>query len=40
VLIGQGRRLFGTLPADRRWTLEAVRHWSGCCVVQTSRRCR
>lgn len=40
VLIGQGRRLFGPLPADRRWTLEASRHWSDCGFVQSSWRRR
>jgi dihydrofolate reductase len=40
VLIGQGRRLFGPLPGDRRWTLESVRHWNDCGFVQTRWRCR
>lgn len=40
VLIGEGRRLFGPLGRDRRWTLEAVRHWPSCGFVQTVWRCR
>lgn len=41
VLIGQGRRLFGPLPGDRRWVLESARHWAGCGFVQaTWRRAR
>lgn len=34
-LLGQGRRLWGPLPADRAWTLEASRHWD-CGFVQSS----
>jgi dihydrofolate reductase len=34
VLLGQGRRLWGPLPADRAWTLEAARHWD-CGFVQS-----
>jgi dihydrofolate reductase len=34
VLIGEGRPLFGPLGRDRRWTLEAVRHWPQCGFVQ------
>lgn len=34
VLLGQGRRLWGPLPADRVWTLEAARHWD-CGFVQS-----
>ncbi len=37
VLIGQGRRLWGPLPADQAWALEAVRHWD-CGFVQTTHR--
>lgn len=33
LLLGQGRRLWGPLPADRNWTLEAARHWE-CGFVQ------
>jgi dihydrofolate reductase len=33
VLLGQGRRLWGALPADRAWTLESARHWD-CGFVQ------
>lgn len=33
VLLGQGRRLWGALPADRAWTMEAARHWD-CGFVQ------
>ena len=29
VLLGQGRPLWGPLPADRAWTLESLRHWEG-----------
>ncbi|MBL8330909.1 MAG: dihydrofolate reductase [Rubrivivax sp.] len=29
LLLGQGRSLWGPLPADRAWTLEAARHWEG-----------
>ncbi len=41
LLLGQGRRCWGPLPADRAWTLEAVRHWD-CGFVQSrySRRRR
>jgi dihydrofolate reductase len=35
VLIGQGRRLWGELPADQAWALQAVRHWD-CGFVQTT----
>ena len=40
LLLGQGRRLWGPLPADRAWTLEAVQHWA-CGFVQSryARRC-
>ncbi len=34
VLLGQGRRLWGPLPADRPWRLQDVRHWD-CGFVQT-----
>jgi dihydrofolate reductase len=34
VLLGQGRRLWGPLPADRAWTLEEVHHWD-CGFVQS-----
>jgi dihydrofolate reductase len=34
VLLGQGRRLWGPLPADRAWTLGQVRHWD-CGFVQS-----
>jgi dihydrofolate reductase len=34
VLLGQGRRLWGPLPADRAWTLEHSRHWD-CGFVQS-----
>lgn len=34
LLLGQGRRLWGPLPADRRWTLEGSRHWD-CGLVQS-----
>jgi dihydrofolate reductase len=33
VLLGQGRRLWGPLPADQAWALEAARHWA-CGFVQ------
>jgi dihydrofolate reductase len=36
VLIGQGRRLFGALAADRHWTLQASRHWPACGFVQST----
>ncbi len=35
VLIGQGRPLWGPLPADQAWSLQAVRHWD-CGFVQTT----
>jgi riboflavin biosynthesis pyrimidine reductase len=35
VLLGQGRRLWGPLPADREWTLEEARHWD-CGFVQSA----
>ncbi|KPF48843.1 hypothetical protein D621_15755 [beta proteobacterium AAP51] len=34
LLLGQGRRLWGPLPADRAWTLQASRHWP-CGLVQS-----
>jgi dihydrofolate reductase len=34
VLLGQGRRLWGPLPADRAWTLEQAHHWD-CGFVQS-----
>lgn len=34
VLLGQGRRLWGPLPADQAWTLEDSRHWD-CGFVQS-----
>ncbi len=37
VLIGQGRRLWGELPADLRWALQEVRHWD-CGFLQTTHR--
>jgi dihydrofolate reductase len=40
VLIGQGRRLWGALPADRAWALQAVRHWPVGFVQTTYRRLR
>ncbi len=40
LLLGQGRRLFGALPADRAWALEAVRHWPACGFVQSTWRRR
>lgn len=40
VLIGHGRRLFGPLGSDRRWTLEAQRHWPQCGFVQAVWQCR
>jgi dihydrofolate reductase len=33
LMLGQGRRLFGPLPADRRWTLQALRH-EACSFAQ------
>jgi dihydrofolate reductase len=33
VLLGQGRRLWGPLPADRAWSLGQARHWE-CGFVQ------
>jgi dihydrofolate reductase len=35
VLIGQGRRLWGALPHDQAWALQAARHWD-CGFVQTT----
>jgi dihydrofolate reductase len=35
VLLGQGRRLWGSLPADRAWTLKHARHWD-CGFVQST----
>jgi dihydrofolate reductase len=40
VLIGEGRRLWGPLPADQAWTLEAVRHGDHGFVQTTYRRAR
>lgn len=37
VLLGQGRRLWGALPADRTWHLDGVSHWP-CGFVQTRYR--
>jgi dihydrofolate reductase len=34
LLLGQGRRLWGPLPADQAWTLKASRHWD-CGFVQS-----
>ena len=39
VLIGQGRRLWGALPADQAWALVAARHWD-CGFVQATHRRR
>ena len=38
ILLGQGRRLWGTLTADQTWTLEAARHWEGGFVQTRYRR--
>lgn len=34
-LLGQGRRLWGPLPADQAWKLERARHWD-CGFVQAT----
>lgn len=40
VLIGQGRRLWGALPADQAWALVSARHWDCGFVQATHRRLR